>query len=264
MWRLSGIFREVYLIERPESYIHDIFVRTSMNKDFSEANLQCQLEMSDGVEASIGTILKDVSGAVIYQGRVSLKGNCEFSIKLDSPELWSAETPSLYELFLYHEDEIIPVKVGFRKIEIKNSTILINGKPVKFKGVNRHDSHPELGHAIPFDHMKNDLYIMKRHNINAIRTSHYPNDPRFLELCDELGFYLIDEADLVLAMTRSHKAQLLAIKPDASHKIFTLAEYCAEDNGRDISDPFGGDLNTYKRCRDEIAENLKKLIDMLD
>lgn len=75
---------------------------------------------------------------------------------------------------------------------------------------------------------------------------------------------MIDEADLVLAMTRSHKAQLLAIKPDASHKIFTLAEYCAEDNGRDISDPFGGDLNTYKRCRDEIAENLKKLIDMLD
>lgn len=196
MWRLSGIFRDVCLIERPESHIRDIFVRTSMNKDFSEASMKCQLEMSDGVEASIGTVLKDANGAVIYQGRIGLKGNGEFSIKLDSPKLWSAETPSLYELFLYHEDEIIPVKVGFRKIEVKDSTILINGKLVKFKGVNRHDSHPEFGHAIPFDHMKNDLYIMKRHNINAIRTSHYPNDPRFLELCDKIGFYLIDEADL--------------------------------------------------------------------
>ena len=87
-------------------------------------------------------------------------------------------------------------KFGFIKTEIINSVIHINGKPIKFKGVNRHDSHPELGHAIPVDHMINDLLIMKMHNINAIRTAHYPNDPRFLEYCNELGFYVIDEADL--------------------------------------------------------------------
>lgn len=97
---------------------------------------------------------------------------------------------SLYKLFL------ILLNVGFRRVEIVDSVTYINGAAIKFKGVNRHDSHPELGHTIPLYHMKKDLYLMKQHNINAVRTSHYPNDPRFLELCDELGFYLIDEADL--------------------------------------------------------------------
>ena len=97
---------------------------------------------------------------------------------------------------LYADQEIIYIKIGLRKIEIKDSTILINGRAVKFKGVNRHDFHPELGHVTPVWDMKQDLVLMKQHNINAIRTSHYPNDPRFLEYCDEMGFYVIDEADL--------------------------------------------------------------------
>lgn len=196
MWRLSGIFREVYLLSRDKEHISDIFVKTDLNDNFSEGVLKCEVEMKGGSSTSVRAVLKGIYGDILYDRseNIPLKGMIEF--KVANPELWSAETPNLYELILYHGEEVILMKVGFRKIEIKDSVILINGRAVKFKGVNRHDSHPELGHTVPLYHMKNDLILMKRHNINAIRTSHYPNDPRFLELCDEFGFYVIDEADL--------------------------------------------------------------------
>lgn len=196
MWRLSGIFREVYLLAREKIHISDVFIKTDLHEDFNRGTLRCEVETIGDSAAKLRAVLKDAQGNLLGRQSVEIakSGILEFSV--EKPDLWSAETPNLYELYLYHGEEVILFKVGFRKIEIKDSVILINGRPVKFKGVNRHDSHPELGHTIPLDHMKNDLYLMKRHNINAIRTSHYPNDPRFLELCDELGFYLIDEADL--------------------------------------------------------------------
>lgn len=195
-WRLSGIFREVYLLSRDISTIRDIFVKADLNETLNEGILHCEIELSGATEAPIRALLKDSKGNVIAEQSVIVKEKAEIEFPVSEPELWSAECPVLYRLFLISKDEVIPVKVGFRKIEIKNSIILINNKAIKFKGVNRHDSHPELGQAIPMDHMLNDLFLMKRHNINAIRTSHYPNDPRFPVLCDEYGFYLIDEADL--------------------------------------------------------------------
>jgi len=195
-WRLSGIFREVYILERNESGIQDIFVKTQLNEALDEAVLSCELEFVQPADELIRAELRDFSGRLVQEQTVAAGDNAVISFKVSKPELWSAEIPALYKLFLYHNDEIIPVRVGFRKIEVKDSVILINGKAIKFKGVNRHDSHPELGQAIPLEHMKQDLMLMKRHNINAIRSSHYPNDPRFLELCDEYGFYVIDEADL--------------------------------------------------------------------
>ncbi len=196
MWRLSGIFREVYLLSRNKVHISDVFVKPELSRDLSEGSLKCEVEMAGSTSTTLKAVLEDPDHKVISEQSIEIsgKGTCEF--KVASPELWSAETPSLYKLFLYHQDEVILFKSGFRRIEIKDSVIYINGRDVKFKGVNRHDSHPELGHTIPLYHMKRDLILMKRHNVNAVRTSHYPNDPRFLDLCDEMGFYVIDEADL--------------------------------------------------------------------
>lgn len=196
MWRLSGIFRDVYLLSRENTHIADVFIRTELNPEFSAGVLDCEIEMSSLSPAPVRIELRDIHGEVLYNTPAEISGTGTVRIPVESVDLWSAETPNLYTLLLYQGEEVIPFSVGFRKVEIEDSVILINGKAVKFKGVNRHDSHPELGHTIPFYHMKNDLLLMKRHNVNAIRTSHYPNDPRFLGLCDELGFYVIDEADL--------------------------------------------------------------------
>ena len=195
-WRLSGIFRDVYILERDQNHISDIFAKTELNADLDQGILCCEIETSGSMDLPIRAVLKDTAGKLLGEQEAVVKGHGTMQFEVSAPQLWSAETPALYRLYLYSGEEIILIKTGFRKIEVKNSTILVNGKAVKFKGVNRHDSHPELGQAIPVEHMKQDLLLMKRHNINAIRTSHYPNDPRFLELCDELGFYVIDEADL--------------------------------------------------------------------
>ena len=195
-WRLSGIFRDVYILERDQNHISDIFAKTELNADLDQGILCCEIETSGSMDLPIRAVLKDAAGKLLGEQEAVVKAHGTVQFKVSAPQLWSAETPALYRLYLYSGEEIILIKTGFRKIEVKNSTILVNGKAVKFKGVNRHDSHPELGQAIPTEHMKQDLFLMKRHNINAIRTSHYPNDPRFLELCDELGFYVIDEADL--------------------------------------------------------------------
>ncbi len=196
MWRLSGIFREVFLQKRSKTHIADFFVKTGLKDDFSEGTLTCEIELSSGEASQVRAVLKDTTGTVLHDETAAVQKQGSVSIKVSGPKLWSAEIPQLYSLYLYLGDEIILQKVGFRKIEVRDSAIMVNGKAIKFKGVNRHDSHPELGHTTPFYHMKNDLLLMKRHNINAVRTSHYPNDPRFLELCDQLGFYLIDETDL--------------------------------------------------------------------
>lgn len=183
-------------MEREKVHISDVFIKTALNETLTEGVLTCEIKMSNSSYANLRGILKDANGNVLNDQSMNFSLCKAMEFKVESPELWSSETPYLYELYLHKGQEVVLFKVGFRKIEIKNSVIFINGRAVKFKGVNRHDSHPELGHAIPFDHMKRDLFMMKRYNINAIRTSHYPNDPRFLEICNELGFYIIDEADL--------------------------------------------------------------------
>lgn len=192
MWRLSGIFRDVYILERDNEHIKDVFIKTNLSNDFQQAFLNCEIQANGKIRA----VLLDLYGEIIEEKAVVIKNTGNIVFEIAKPKLWSAEIPNLYKILIYSGSEIIPFNIGFSKIEIKDSVIYFNNKAIKFKGVNRHDSHPEFGHVTPPDHMINDLMMMKRHNINAIRTSHYPNDPRFLEYCDEIGFYVIDEADL--------------------------------------------------------------------
>ena len=131
--------------------------KTDMKEDFSKGTLQCELEMSGNKAVSIRAVLKDAYQKVLFDKNVDVSGKSTVEFTVEQPKLWSAEMPNLYELYLFNNSEVILIRVGFRKIEVKDSVMLINGKPVKFKGVNRHDSNPELGHTTPVYHMKQDL-----------------------------------------------------------------------------------------------------------
>ncbi len=188
--RLSGIFREVYLLFRASIHIKDVFIRTVLNDDLTKGRIICELS---------GEALKDAKYRFYSPDMKLLKEGDytpDLEIPIDSPLLWSDETPILYYLTVSLGGEWICQKIGFRRFEVKGRVLYINGQKVKAKGVNRHDSHPILGSATPYGHMLRDLIILKQNNINMVRTSHYPNDPRFLELCDSLGFYVCNEADL--------------------------------------------------------------------
>ena len=195
MYRASGIFREVYLLARDESRIEDLFVKTNLNADFTAADIV--LDVTAVGEAALSYELLDKDGAVLLSGGGKVKGEQTLAIgKLEAPNLWSDEIPYLYNLVITCGTEVINIPVGVRKVEVIGAVVYINGQKVKARGVNRHDSHHLLGHATPMEHIRRDLLIMKAHNCNMVRTSHYPNDPRFYALCDELGFYVCDESDI--------------------------------------------------------------------
>ncbi|QNU67165.1 DUF4981 domain-containing protein [Ruminiclostridium herbifermentans] len=192
-FRMSGIFRDVYILFRPQEHIRDFFVKINLKNQYKQADISVELEYFNN-QISIDYILYDVSGKnIIQKGKAD--GNC-INFTVNHPQLWNAETPYLYTLVLSSGDEAISTKLGIREIKIENRVVHLNGQKVKFKGVNRHDSNPVTGPAVTIEDMLLDLMIMKQHNINAIRTSHYPNSPVFLELCDKYGFYVIDEADI--------------------------------------------------------------------
>ncbi|MCI8387413.1 MAG: DUF4981 domain-containing protein [Clostridiales bacterium] len=191
MWRASGIFREVYLLYRDPVHIVDVFVKPQLAVDFKSGDVK--VELKTNAPAKVSYSFECECGKVLAEG--STDGDV-IEFKVDEPALWSDEEPNLYALYLTCGNEVIKFAVGFRRIEVIDKVIYINGKKVKAKGVNRHDSHPVLGHATPLDHMINDLYIMKAHNVNMIRTSHYPNDPRLTALCDKLGIFVCDETDI--------------------------------------------------------------------
>lgn len=192
--RLSGIFREVYLLSRDKTHITDISAVPTLSDDFASGSVK--LTVKTNAPATVGYRLVSPTGFELAGGTVDCDASAEVEIAVDAPMLWNDETPNLYELYLTCGDEHIRAEVGMRRFEIKDGVILVNGKKVKGRGMNRHDSHPTLGYATPYEHMLRDLHIMKAHNINMVRTSHYPNDPRFLELCDRLGFYVCDESDI--------------------------------------------------------------------
>ncbi len=179
--RMSGIFRDVYILERAEKGIYDYTINADMYGNFS---LSVKSELP--INATLYDEDKEIFSATV---------NKEFSFKLTNPKLWSAETPYLYTLILACNGEFIQQKVGFRSCKTENGVYTINNKPVKLYGVNRHDFSPDTGYALSYEFIKNELTLMKKYNINAIRTAHYPNDPRFHELCDELGIYVMCEAD---------------------------------------------------------------------
>lgn len=194
LWRFSGIFRDVYLLAREDKHVVDVFNRQELSPDFSKASLNCEIETVGNCEITVE--LMNLEGKAVSKGKNTIADKGNIQLEVENPILWNAEAPYLYKLYVYSGSEVLLFNIGFRKIEVLDSVFKVNGKAIKLKGVNRHDSHPELGQSIPLNHMKNDLMLMKRHNINSIRTSHYPNDPRFLDLCDEYGFYVVDEADL--------------------------------------------------------------------
>ena len=198
--RLSGIFRDVYVLSRPKKRISDYRVKTILKGGPSTpstpstgSGTEWVLELTVfGCDAQVELAAPD--GKVIFTGPAK-KGQT-IKIKVNKPALWSAETPVLYKLTLQTKDEVIGEEVGFRHVYVENDVLKINGKAIKFRGSNRHDSYPDTGYVASVTQLENDLKLMKQHNINAIRTSHYPNAPIFYKLCDKYGFYVIDEADL--------------------------------------------------------------------
>ncbi len=221
-FRMSGIFRDVYLLRRPRRIIYDYFIKTEIAEDSAEASVSidftylpgvCPTKISlydaEGRLAASGQIMPsegvtETSGAVsdggMMEGDLSAGqrqfAKAEVCLKVARPIWWSPESPYLYRLVMETEGECITDQVGFRTIEIRDRVVRLNGQKIKFRGVNRHDSDPETGFTIGMEQMMKDLTMMKRHNFNAIRTSHYPNAPWFYQLCDQYGFLVIDEADI--------------------------------------------------------------------
>lgn len=197
-FRMSGIFRDVYLLKRPSQVIYDYFIHTDIKE--ASAALTIDLTYSDRVIPTKLTLYDDASHVVaMAKAEPGLEGNenkKEISMEIQDPILWSPERPYLYKLVMETDQECITEQVGFRTIEIIDRVVYFNGEKIKFRGVNRHDSDPETGFVIGREQMMKDLTMMKQHNFNAIRTSHYPNAPYFYQLCDQYGFLVIDEADL--------------------------------------------------------------------
>lgn len=189
--RMSGIFRDVYLIARPQAFLRDYFVKESFAPDFSHAQVTVELMPEGKLDLT----------ASLYAPDGTLVGTCEHPkdsavLEVPAPVLWNAEHPAQYTLVLETPDECIVQMVGLRKIEVVDGVVYLNGVNIKFRGVNRHDSDPVTGYTISREQALLDLALMKRHNVNAIRTSHYPNAPWFLQMCSEYGFYVIGEADM--------------------------------------------------------------------
>lgn len=191
-FRLSGIFRDVYVLARPKGHIEDYFVRTKVSDDFRTAEIKIDIKAPSPQGVNIELI--DPEGGTISRAVTDIVGTAIFEV--ENPLLWSAETPHLYSLIIECCGEFICEKVGIKSFKVDNGVIKLNGRAIKLRGTNRHDSHPDVGYAVTEQQMLKDLMLMKQHNINAIRSAHYPNDPRFVQMCDEYGFYLIDEADL--------------------------------------------------------------------
>lgn len=213
-WRISGIEREVYLYAVADTHIRDYFVSAGLANDYRDGHFQLDVEIKRPVVIHSdllllrGILVEKESGDIVEEFEEELKFKkgqgqylCHFQKVLPGIKKWSAETPNLYTLVLSlsRKDEILEVlscRVGFRTSEIKNGQLLINGVPILIKGVNRHEHDPVTAHVVSYESMVKDIELMKQHNINTVRTSHYPNDPAWYDLCDRFGLYVIDEANI--------------------------------------------------------------------
>lgn len=187
-FRMSGIFRDVYLIKRPRNGIWDYFIQTSLNNGSAGIRIET---LYMGQSVPVKATIYDMENKMIAQTRFE----DETFIEIENPNLWTSETPYLYTITMETKGEVITDRIGIREVCIKDSVLYVNGKAIKFRGVNRHESDPVTGFVMSIDQMIKDLKMMKEHNFNAIRTSHYPCVPIFYQLCDQYGFYVIDEAD---------------------------------------------------------------------
>lgn len=202
-WRFTGIAREVYLYARPQAHIADLFITPDLVNNYQDGTLEVKLNAVGAKGETVMFSLKDKEGKEVAAQTAKVGGNGEVKVNFDikNPLKWTAETPNLYTLYTTLMDgkqvaEVVPQRVGFRKVEIKNAQVLVNGQPVLFKGANRHELDPVTGYVVSMDRMLEDIRVMKELNINAVRTCHYPDDPRWYELCDIYGIYMVAEANI--------------------------------------------------------------------
>ncbi len=202
-WRFTGIAREVYMYARPQVRVDDLFILPDLDKNYKNGTLKISATAENAAGKSLRYTLKDATGKVVKSAATAIngEGKAETTMAVSNPAKWTAETPYLYTLGIELVDgdqviEAISQKVGFRKVELKNFQVLVNGKPVYFKGANRHELDPDFGYVVSVERMIQDIKIMKELNINAVRTCHYPDDPRWYELCDEYGLYVVAEANI--------------------------------------------------------------------
>lgn len=206
MWRLTGIFRDVFLWSPPRVFVRDFEIQTALSDDFKNATLSVRAPLSTFSAIPQGTslqvVLKSPEGKELFRAPAALDkdGVFTFAHPVESPKLWSAENPQLYTLFLHLKspagDETIPWRVGFRRVETKDGQFLVNGQRVLIRGVNRHEVSADHGYAVTRQEMERDIRLMKQNNVNAVRTSHYPNAPYWYDLCDANGLYVWDEANI--------------------------------------------------------------------
>ena len=208
-FRMSGIFRDVYILKRPKQAISDYHIKTRIEDMLAKVEIEMKFYSPLNVKISI----EDRNGAVVALGSIAEEGTAVLEIA--SPELWNTENPYLYKLILETENEVIVDHIALRKIEIKDQVIYLNGQKIKFRGVNRHDSDPVTGFTINPEQITTDLTLMKQHNFNAIHSSHYPNAPFFYEMCDKYGFMVIDEADI-----EAHGPFMIYRKEDTDYNRF--------------------------------------------
>lgn len=213
-WRLSGIYRDVYLIARPYIYVRDFFIRSSFDKQYKDADLRIRCDIVNSTQATRDSLymiatLVDTSGNTVFHSHFASlvlspgeEKTVDTVFRVINPLQWSAENPYLYRLLLRIKsrggdpEEILVSRVGFRQVELKNAQLLLNEHPIYFKGTNRHEFDPDKGRVVSRDMMIKDIVLMKQHNINAVRTSHYPNALLWYDLCDEYGIYVWDEANI--------------------------------------------------------------------
>lgn len=208
-FRMSGIFRDVYLLKRPEKAIRDYHITMKVGKE--RAIVRIDIQFTEPVATKIQ--LEDPYGVIVAEEEIAENGVAELDIA--DPILWNTENPYLYKVIFTAPDEVIVDHIGLRTIAICNAVMYINGVKLKFRGVNRHDSDPEIGSVTSVDQIKTDLTLMKQHNVNAIRSSHYPNVPYFYQMCDQYGFMVIDEADI-----EAHGPFMLYRKEDTEQNRF--------------------------------------------
>ena len=200
-WRLSGIFRDVYLWSRSETHIQDFEVDVDLDKTYTDGTVTVKLDVKNAVAHHVSVKLITPYGHEVFANNIT-DLHSPFSFNVKRAKKWNAESPNLYRLLLTLKDrnektiEVIPCDIGFRKVEIRDSKFLVNGVPVKLKGVNRHEHYGDQGHAVTRAVMQKDVEMFKRFNINAVRMSHYPVDTYFYKLCDQYGIYVMDEANI--------------------------------------------------------------------
>ena len=182
------------LLKYPKIHFQDFHVQTILDDGYRDANLKVTVALNGAADVTLRLLIAD--GDEVAAETREARDSVQFNLKIQNPRKWTAETPYLYTLLLSTEGCALNQKVGFRRVDLIKGVFSVNGKPVKLRGVNRHDHHPDSGRVVPYDWLKRDLLLMKQHNINAIRTCHYPDDETLYDLADELGFWLVDECDL--------------------------------------------------------------------